>query len=110
MLDINTSGIDPLDLRVLVKPDVVSEKTTGGIILPEQAIEKQKFATVKATLIANGTNAFAEARGNPAFNTPMPGARVMIAKYGGVNIKGDDGADYRILNDADVVAVLREAV
>ena len=36
----------------------------------------------------------------------MPGDRVMIAKYGGVMIAGDDGQDYRIMNDADVVALL----
>lgn len=106
----NTSGIEPLDLRVLVMPDPVEEKTKGGIILVPDAVEKEKYATVKATLIATGVNAFAEAKGNPAFCPPLPGDRVMIAKYGGVNIKGNDGADYRLLNDADVVALLREAV
>ncbi len=32
----------------------------------------------------------------------------MIAKYGGVMFKGTDGADYRIMNDEDVVGVLLE--
>jgi chaperonin GroES len=106
----NTSGIEPLDLRVLVRLDPVTEKTAGGIFLPDQVKEQEKFATVKATMVAVGINAFAEAKGNPAFTPPQPGNRVMIAKYGGVNVKGDDGADYRLLNDADVVALLREAV
>jgi chaperonin GroES len=106
----NTSGIEPLDLRVLVRPDPVTEKTAGGIFLPDQVKDQEKFATVKATMIAVGINAFAEAKGNPAFCPPVPGDRVMIAKYGGVNIKGNDGADYRLLNDADVVALLREPV
>jgi chaperonin GroES len=107
---VNTSGIEPLDVRVLVRPDPVEERTAGGIILAPTTIEQEKYATVKATLVAVGANAFAEASANPCFDAPQPGNRVMIAKYGGVNIKGDDGSDYRIMNDVDVVAVLKETV
>jgi len=106
----NTSGIEPLDVRVLVRPDPVEEVTKGGIILAPTITEKEKFATVKATLVAVGVNAFSEAKANPAFHAPETGARVMIAKYGGVTIKGDDGAEYRLLNDEDVVALLKEGV
>lgn len=106
----NTSGIEPLDVRVLVHPDPVEERTKGGIILAATIVEKDKFATVKATLVAVGVNAFTEAKANPDFVAPVAGDRVMIAKYGGVNIEGDDGRDYRLLNDVDVVALLREAV
>ena len=105
----NNSGIIPLDMRVLVKPDAVEEVTKGGIILAASVVEQEKYATVKATLVASGVNAFAEARSNPEFTPPKPGDRVMIAKYGGVNIKGDDGDEYRIMNDADVVALLKGA-
>lgn len=104
----NTSGFAPLDVRVLVKPDPVEEKTAGGIILPDQHKEQQKFATVKATLVALGANAFAEARTNPDFTAPEPGQRVLIAKYGGVVLTGDDGADYRIMNDEDVIGLITE--
>lgn len=106
----NTSGIEPLDVRVLVHPDPVVEVTKGGIFLPDQVKESEKFATVKATLVAVGVNAFAEAKANPSFTAPAPGDRVMIAKYGGVQIKGDDGNEYRLMNDEDVVALLKEAV
>ena len=102
----NSSGIRPLDMRVLVLPDPVEEKTAGGIILIADHVEKQKYATVKATLVAAGVNAWAEAGAHPAFVAPIPGARVLIAKYGGVELKGDDGQDYRILNDVDVTATL----
>jgi chaperonin GroES len=103
----NTSGIRPLDLRVLVLPDPVVEKSAGGIILPDQAKEKEKYATMKATLVAVGENAWEEAaaRSNN-FIKPVPGDRVLISKYGGVLLTGDDGKDYRILNDEDVTALL----
>jgi chaperonin GroES len=104
---INLSGIQPLDLRVLVLPDPVEEKTQGGIILPDQHKEREKYATMKATLIATGENAWEEAAARSlAFVKPVPGDRVLISKYGGVPIKGDDGKDYRIMNDQDVTAIL----
>lgn len=104
----NTSGIEPLDQRVLVRPDPVQDKI-GNILLPDSAKEAEKYATVRGTLIAAGVNAWAEAKADRVFKAPEPGARVMIAKYGGVMLTGDDGAEYRIMNDEDVVAVLRDA-
>ena len=105
----NNSGIKPLDMRVLVLPDKVEEVSKGGIIFVPDAVEKEKYATVKGTLVAAGVNAFAEARAHPAFTPPQPGERVMIAKYGGVVVKGADGEEYRIMNDEDIVAILEEA-
>lgn len=106
---VNSSGIEPLDMRVLVRPDPAEEVTKGGIIIIPDAVEKEKYATVKATLVAVGVNAWAEAKAHPAFTAPQPGQRVMIAKYGGVMVKGSDGEDYRIMNDEDVTALLEEA-
>lgn len=104
----NPSGIIPLDLRVLVLPDSAETVTKGGIHLPETEIDKQKMAQCKATLIAAGVNAFGEARKNPEFAPPKPGDRVLIAKYGGIVVKGKDGVDYRLMNDEDVTARLEE--
>jgi len=104
----NPSGILPLDLRVLVLPDKAEAVTKGGIFLPETEVDKQKFAQCKATLIAVGINAFSEAKRNPDFTPPEPGARVLIAKYGGIMVKGKDGVEYRLMNDEDVTARLEE--
>lgn len=104
----NNSGVEPLDMRVLIRPDPVMKKTAGGIILADETIEQQKYATVKGTLIAVGSNAWCEAKAARGFIAPEPGARVMIAKYGGVVLKGDDGDEYRMMNDEDVVGVLKE--
>jgi chaperonin GroES len=101
----NTSGFTPLDVRVLVRPDVVEEKI-GSIFVPKQHKEREQMAQIRATLIAVGANAWAEARTNPAFVAPEPGTRVLIAKYGGIVVEGADGAKYRIMNDEDVTAVI----
>lgn len=106
----NNSGFIPLDLRVLVLPDPIEEKTAGGIILPEAAKEKEKHATVKATLVATGENAWEEAAArSAAFRKPLPGDRVIIAKYGGILLTGEDGREYRIMNDEDIIARLEDA-
>ena len=101
----NTSGIAPLDVRVLVRPDAVSDKI-GSLYKPDSVKEQDKFAQMKATLIAVGANAWCEAKAGKGFVAPEPGARVLIAKYGGILVKGDDGDDYRIMNDLDVTAIL----
>lgn len=102
----NTSGIMPVDLRVLVLPDAPKEKTVGGIILPDQHRDREKFAAVKATVIAVGDNACNE-WGSAALK-PEAGSRVLIAQYAGLNQTGVDGKDYRVIDDKDVVAILKE--
>jgi chaperonin GroES len=102
----NPSGIIPLDMRVLVKPDPVEEVTAGGIWKPDMSKEREKYAGTRATLIAYGPNAFKEwGEGNGI----EPGARVHYAQYTGARIKGEDGEDYVIMNDADLTAVIEAA-
>lgn len=109
----NPSGILPMDKRVLVKPDDAERKTPGGIIIIEAAADKKAMAMMKATVVAVGETAWSEAIHDAnnfgvSFVAPATGARVMIAKYGGVEIEGADGVTYRLLNDEDVIARLEE--
>lgn len=104
---INTSGIEPLDLRVLVFPDTVDEKI-GSIIVPEQVKERDKYAQIRATVVAVGENAWEEASSrSPGFVAPKAGDRVIIQKYGGIDLEGPkDGKMYRLLNDQDILGRL----
>lgn len=99
----NASGLEPVDVKVLVMPDPVEEKTAGGIILADTTKEKNKYAATRGTLIARGPNAFTEWGANAALT---PGARVVHAQYAGLRIKGDDGLDYLLMNDEDVVGTV----
>ena len=96
-------GIEPVDVKVLVLPDPVEEKTAGGIIIPGTTQDKQKFAVVKATLVRVGPNAFAEWGSG---NAPEAGRRILMAQYAGARVKGSDEKDYIIMNDDDVIALL----
>lgn len=100
----NPSGIVPLDLRIVVKPDPVEEVTKGGIILADTTKDRTKYAATKATVVAIGCNAFRE-WGSDA-KRPSPGDRVIYAQYTGAREKGVDGEDYVVMNDADLLAVI----
>lgn len=111
---LNTSGIIPFDKRVLVLHDPVETKI-GSIILTDDAVDKKKYAQTTATVIAVGDLCWGEARvdsrnwGIPA-SFPQAGDRVLVGRYTGDVHKGDDGVDYVILNDGDIIAFLDKEV
>ena len=98
----NESGIQPVEYKVLIKPEVVEGKTAGGLFLPEQTQDKEKMAQVKGVLVAVGGNAFEDWNGKPEI-----GDTVYYAKYAGYVIKGSDGQEYRLANDKDITAIIR---
>lgn len=99
---LNTSGIQPLDLRVVVTP--IKEQKDGLIVIPDPVRDRHEMAGIKARLVAIGAQAFKEIK-DPD-QRPIAGAVVAIARYSGYLIRGKDGEEYRIINDDDVVAVL----
>ena len=64
----------PLHDRVVVKRVEEDTKTKGGIILAPTAVDKEKYATVKGTLIAVGVNAWAEATHKPLLEKKSMGS------------------------------------
>lgn len=107
---LNTSGILPLDHRLLVLHDPVETKV-GSIIIPDSEADKRKFAQTKATVIACGDMCWAEAKHdarqfgiNAAF--PEAGDRVLVGRYTGDQHKGADGREYTIINDGDVLGLV----
>ena len=101
----NKSGIYPVEYKVLIKPIKVEEKTAGGIIMPDSAKDKEKYATVKGRLIAVGAIAFTD----PEWRVrPEPEQMVMFDRYAGGLVKGSDGEEYRLVNDKEISAILGE--
>lgn len=102
MSNLNTSGILPVEFKVLVLPEETEEKTKGGIILPGDVKTRADMAQVKALLVATGGQAFSDWKGR----VPEVGERVYIAKYAGLVAEGADGKSYRIINDKDCAAII----
>ena len=95
----NDSGITPIEYRVLLYPDVSEKVTAGGIVIPDTISERHQMAEIKATVVALGAKAFDEMDAGI-----QPGDRVIIAKYAGIIVEGQNGKQYRLCNDKEVVA------
>ena len=122
------TGIFPSGNRVVVKPDEIEKKTKGGIIIAETVAEKHMYAQSTGILVAAGPDAWQEytltryrqidGSWRPVemevtgYSEPFAavGDRVAFAKYGGLMVYGEDGEQYRILNDTDITAKVSEKV
>jgi len=100
----NKIGIKSTGHHLLVKTDRIEEKTKGGIYLAPQSMEQERRAATTGILVDIGPSAWQEfADGQPWAKV---GDRVSYAKFAGIEMMGDDGKDYVLLNDQDVLAVL----
>lgn len=99
----NKSGIHPKGHRVLILPDPVEEVSESGIVLSVgQTADRERLAQLRGTIVELGSTAW--------HDQPEPWAKVgdhiIFGKYSGLIYKGDDGLEYRIINDLDVVATV----
>lgn len=106
MSGLNTSGIKPTGHNVVVQCERVEEKTAGGIILPGSHLDRENIASQKGRMVAKGPSSGDFATWPAGTEFPPEGSRVLIKKYAGVEVKGDDGMDYRVCEDKDILAVL----
>ena len=94
----NFSKIIAIGPKVLVEEEVVEEKL-GGILLPQEIIDKNQNAQTRGILLQKGGTAFEYLAENE--EAPPIGARVFFVKYAGVG-EGFDGKYYRMVNDEDI--------
>ncbi|MBZ5855759.1 co-chaperone GroES [Flavihumibacter profundi] len=88
-------NITPLHDRVVVKPAPAEEKTAGGIIIPDTAKEKPQRGTVVAA-------------GHGKKDEPLVvkvGDTVLYGKYAGTELQLE-GADYLIMRESDILAIV----
>ena len=94
--------IHPVADRVVVKPAAKEEITRSGLVIPDTAKEKPQEGVVVAVgrgkLLESGKRAEMEVK---------EGDRVLYAKYGGTEFK-QDGEEYLVLRESDILAVLSE--
>jgi co-chaperonin GroES (HSP10) len=126
---VNQSGITPKGNRVLVLPDEIEETVSeAGIYIPENIREQHAMAQTTGVLIAAGRDAWTDSteityrmidgawkpveKKVSGYSEPFaqPGERVVFAKYGGLDVRGEDGRKYRILNDEDITTLASDGV
>ncbi len=93
--------IQPLGDRVLVEPLEAEEKTSGGILIPDTAKEKQQ----KGKVVAVGKGRVSE----EGKLTPLEvkvNDQVLFGRYTGSEVKVG-ATDYLIIKEDDILAILR---
>lgn len=93
-------NIRPLEDRIVVEPLQEEEKTSGGIILPEQSKEKPTKGKVVATgpgrILKSGQRVELQVKNKDT---------VLFSQYSGTDIKIGE-KEYKILNESDVLGIL----
>lgn len=95
----------PLDHRVLIKMKRADEKSTGGIIIPEDVRDKNSKNEMTAVIVKLGETAFINLYVKPEEND-----EVLIARYSGSDqpTYSDDEYEYRLVNDTDIKAICQD--
>lgn len=112
-------GVRPTKYRALVLPDEVNDLTDGGIAIPGQSADKAENGQTEGEFISSGSKAFNDWKVygkrwlwvwwfNRLLNPdeiPKPGDRVVFERYAGQYLTGEDGLEYRMLNDDQIVGI-----
>lgn len=100
----NTSGLVPLGRAVLLRP-YEPEKKESLIELPDFVKERTIAVDQRAVVVAIGPAAWAE----ESCPRAAVGDKVLVAKFSGHMAKGTkDGEWYRLVNDRDIFAGIKE--
>jgi chaperonin GroES len=96
----------PLLHGVLIKPDNVETVTASGIVIPEMVTEKERKAVEYGEVVRVGPRAFIDYGRSP--DILNKGDRVTYARYAGKEVVDTDGKKYLIVNDIDILGILKE--
>lgn len=111
-------NIRPAGYFVLIKVDEVEETTSGGIILMESTLEKEKMIVETGTIEAFGPTAFIGMRGcteEDVARTGLPayelwglrhGDKVEFKKYEGKKSALPGMESYRYVHDTNIIGVI----
>jgi chaperonin GroES len=98
-----TTEISPALHRLVVKVDVAGRKSSGGLFIPDTVRDMNQTQAETGTVVSVGDTAFKDF----GAKSVSPGQRILFKRYGGVDFEVD-GVPYKIMNDEDVLAVLKE--
>lgn len=92
----NTSGLKPLGHAVLCQPYEPEFKRTV-LAIPDEVRARALMAEMRGVVIELGANCWPD---EPP--RAKPGDKVLISKFTGVIVHGDDGELYRLCSDQDI--------
>ena len=95
----------PTGYRILVIPYYLSEKTKGGIIIPDATRDRESFATVVAYVVKLGPDAYQDSDKFPNGAYCSEKNWVLMGRYAGNRFKVY-GLELRIINDDNIIATI----
>jgi chaperonin GroES len=93
--------IKPLGDKVIVQRLEAESKTAGGIVLPDSAKEKPKRGKIVA--VGDGKQLDDGGRGQMSVKK---GQEVLFSSYAGTEVKMTDGAEYLIMDESEILAIV----
>jgi chaperonin GroES len=93
--------LEPLEDRVVVKPEEEEETTVSGIVIPDTAKEKPQQGLV----VAAGPGRFEDGKRVPM--DVKAGDKILYSKYGGTEVKVE-GEEYLVLSSRDILAIVKK--
>jgi co-chaperonin GroES (HSP10) len=97
----------PTGWRLLVLPYRGKGKTEGGVLLPDQVVDRDSVATVCGLVLSVGNLAYKDKDKFPGEPWCAERDWIIFGRYAGARFK-IDGGEVRILNDDEVIAVIQD--
>lgn len=90
--------------HILIDSDKKETVSPGGIVIPDQIIEKERKAVEYGTVLQVGPTAYTDYGRDPSII--KVGDKVSFNRYSGKEITDLDEKKYLIVNDSDVLCIL----
>lgn len=98
---------EPSGYRLLIAIPEVSEKTQGGVFMPDQLVKAEETASIVGFVIKVGPEAYADVNKFPSGPWCKEGDFVIFRSYSGTRFKVL-GKEFRLINDDTVEAVVED--
>ena len=97
----------PTGWRILVLPFKMKEKTEGGVLLGQDAVERQQVASQCGNVLAMGSECYGDKKRYPSGPWCKVGDWVVFARYAGSRIE-IEGGEVRLLNEDEVLGTIQD--
>lgn len=105
--DVKARLPEPTGYRLLIAIPEVSEKTEGGVYMPDNLKKAEETASIIGFVVKSGPEAYADASKFPNGPWCKDGDFVIFRSYSGTRFKVL-GKEFRLINDDTVEAVVED--
>lgn len=104
----NKSGMTPMWDKVIVKPKIVEEKTSGGLFIPDEMKDREQHGQMEGQLVAKSAGSFRYNYPDWPEDAKLPevGDNVFFSRYQATEFTGKDGETYWLMKDTSIAGVM----